>query len=174
MPGNTTQGTGARFSASFTRASRAIRIFARSRRPKRLPPPALSPPPQGFSPLPGSTQTLTCGSATPKTSPPGNCCGMRARLTLTPSKHESREGPTPPPKRRLRRPANRCWPPRAATGAGGSAPNTAPRMTRSLMRCIASTSPPSTCHSVKWRQRSWPSPSSAGRSTPCSWRQRAI
>src|SRR5260370_40319689 len=34
--------------------------------------------PPGFFPLHGSTRISTCGSATPKTSPRGNYCGMRS------------------------------------------------------------------------------------------------
>src|SRR5437867_5284106 len=138
-PGNTIQGTAARFSASFTDASRTTRISARLLQRKPSPPPAEFPPPLEFSPPRGSTQISTCGLATPKTSRHGNYFGTPAKPTLGPLRLANKEERTPPPKPLSWKPANRFWPQRAATGAGGSAQSTAPRTTPSSTPSIGST-----------------------------------
>ena len=138
-PAPITTSTAARFSASFTDASRTTRISARLLQPKPSPPPAEFPPPLEFSPPRGSTQISTCGLATPKTSRHGNYFGTPAKPTLGPLRLANKEERTPPPKPLSWKPANRFWPQRAATGAGGSAQSTAPRTTPSSTPSIGST-----------------------------------
>ena len=97
---NIIPATAAPSCASFTRAFKAIRIFARSPPPKRSLPPARFRRPREFFPPPGSTQILMSGSATSKTWPPGNYCGMPAKRMPARSNRGKRAGPARPPKPR--------------------------------------------------------------------------
>ncbi len=88
--GNTTTTTAGRSSASSTAAFRTTRAWKPSPCSEAFERIAARTARRTSSPAPGSTPTSTSGSAPRKTTNPGGCCSMRARLSTKPRKTSAR------------------------------------------------------------------------------------
>src|SRR5215475_14002188 len=90
--------TAANSCANSTNASRATATSAHSPRAKPLPHRRQLQQMLEFFPVPGSTQISTCGLATRRTSPHGNCCGTPDKRTRPALMRRLKVEPRHPPK----------------------------------------------------------------------------